>query len=316
MPTWPRNMRKPPSCTFPKLSKVSWRRARGKGVSPSSLALCVWSGLSPHTATLIFMRVGYYQNNPEFGKVAENLERIAVALETTEADLLVLPELCATGYQFGSPDEVRGLAEPVPSGRTTKRLLDLAKHRQMVIVAGLPEQAGTASYNSAVVVGPQGFIGCYRKTHLFFEETLLFTPGDTGFHVWDIGPAKIGVMICFDWYYPEAARTLALKGADIICHPSNLVLPNCPDSMPVRCLENRVFAVTCNRTGSEARHGKDRLTYIGSSEIVSPRGAILHRAPRDQEALCVVEIDPVEARNKSVTPYNDLLRDRRESLYT
>ena len=262
------------------------------------------------------MRVGYYQNDPEFGKVVENLDRIAAAVETAEADLLVLPELCASGYQFVSTAEVRDLAEPVPSGLTTKRLLDLAKHRQMVIVAGLPEQAGTACYNSAVAVGPQGFIGCYRKTHLFFEETLFFSPGDSGFHVWDIGPAKIGVMICFDWYYPEAARTLALKGADIICHPSNLVLPNCPDSMPVRCLENRVFAVTCNRTGSEARHGKDRLTYIGSSEIVSPRGAILHRAPRDQEALCVVEIDPAEARDKSVTPYNDLLRDRRETLYT
>ena len=89
----------------------------------------------------------------------------------------------------------------------------------MVIVAGLPERAGAACYNSAVVVGPSGFIGCYRKTHLFFEETLFFTPGDTGFQVWDIGLAKIGVMICFDWYYPEAARTLALKGAEIICHP-------------------------------------------------------------------------------------------------
>jgi predicted amidohydrolase len=185
----------------------------------------------------------------------------------------------------------------------------------MVIVAGLSERAGAACYNSAVVVGPSGFIGCYRKTHLFFEETLFFTPGDTGFQVWDIGPAKIGAMICFDWYYPEAARTLALKGAEIICHPSNLVLPNCPDSMPVRCLENRVFAITSNRTGSEARGGKDPLTFIGNSEVVAPRGAILHRAPRDQEELCIVEIDPADARNKALTPYNDLLRDRRESLY-
>jgi predicted amidohydrolase len=262
------------------------------------------------------MRVGYYQNNPEFGKVDDNLDRIAAALRTAEADLLVLPELCASGYQFVSKDEVRELSEAVPDGRTTTRLLDLAKQTQMVIVAGLPERSGSVCYNSAVAVGPRGFIGCYRKTHLFFEETLFFNPGDTGFQVWEIGQAKIGIMICFDWYYPEAARTLALKGADIICHPSNLVLPNCPDSMPVRCLENRVFAVTCNRTGSEARHGKDRLTYIGNSEIVSPRGAILHRAPRDQEALCVVEIDPAEARNKSVTPYNDLLRDRREALYS
>lgn len=261
------------------------------------------------------MRIGYYQNNPAFGKVAENLDRISAQIEGVEADLIVLPEFCATGYQFVSQEEVWALAEPVPDGPTTRRLLDLAKRKKMTIVAGLPERAQTVCYNSAVVVGPQGFIGHYRKTHLFFEETLFFTPGNSGFHVWDVGQAKIGVMICFDWYYPEAARTLALKGAEIICHPSNLVLPNCPDSMPVRCLENRVFAVTCNRTGSEARGGKDQLTFIGNSEIVTPSGAILHRAPRDQEDCCIMEIDPADARNKSVTRYNDLLRDRRESLY-
>jgi predicted amidohydrolase len=122
-------------------------------------------------------------------------------------------------------------------------------------------------------------------------------------------------MICFDWYYPESARALALQGADIICHPSNLVLPNCPDSMPVRCLENRVFAVTCNRIGTEARGGKNALTYIGQSEIVGPRGTILHRAPRDRDDLTVLGIDPAEARNKSLNRYNDLLRDRRTELY-
>jgi predicted amidohydrolase len=262
------------------------------------------------------MRVGYYQYAPEFGSVAGNLDRISSRLEETDADLVVLPELCASGYQFVSRDEVEALSEPVPDGATTQRLVAIAKRKGMVIVAGLPERAEGGCYNSAIVVGPDGFMGCYRKTHLFFEETLFFTPGDTGFRVWDIGQARIGVMICFDWYYPEAARTLALRGADIICHPSNLVLPNCPDSMPVRCLENRVFAITCNRTGSEARGGKDRLAYIGNSEIVSPQGVILHRASRDREQLCVLEIDPVEARNKSVTPYNDLLRDRRASLYS
>lgn len=261
------------------------------------------------------MRVGYYQNNPLFGKVEQNLEGITRQLNEAEADLIVLPELCASGYQFASHQEVRDLAEPIPDGPTTKRLLDIAKRKRMVVVAGLPERAGSCFYNSAVAVGPEGLIGCYRKTHLFFEETLFFAPGDTGFHVWDIGSARIGIMICFDWYYPEAARTLALKGAEIICHPSNLVLPNCPDSMPVRCLENRVFAVTSNRTGQEARGGKDQLTYIGNSEVVTPKGTILHRAPRDQEELWVVEINPAEARDKSVTQYNDLFRDRREAFY-
>ena len=261
------------------------------------------------------MRVGFYQYDPQFGEVAKNLDLVTAKLELVEADLMVLPELFASGYQFVSQSEAERLAEPVPDGPTTRRLAEVARQRRMHIVAGLPERAGSRCYNSAVVVGPTGFLGCYRKTHLFFEETLFFTPGNSGFQIWDIGPAKIGVMICFDWYYPEAARTLAVQGADILCHPSNLVLPNCPDSMPVRCLENRVFAITCNRTGSEARGGKDRFTYIGNSEIVTPRGVILHRAPQDRDDLALVDIDPTEARNKNLNRYNDLLRDRRPSFY-
>ena len=261
------------------------------------------------------MRVGYYQFAPVFGEVTRNLDLVTARLDRVEADLIVLPELFATGYQFLSQEEVQRLAEPVPDGETTERLADIAGRRGMTIVAGLPERAGTRCFNSAVVVGPNGFIGCYRKTHLFFEETLWFTPGDSGFQVWDLGIAKVGVMICFDWFYPEAARTLALQGADIIAHPSNLVLPHCPDSMVTRCLENRVFSVTANRIGSEARGGKDRLTFIGMSEVVGPNGCILHRAPREADDLTIVEIDPAQARTKALNSYNDLLRDRRPSLY-
>ena len=229
---------------------------------------------------------------------------------------MVLPELFATGYQFTSKAEVDALAEPVSGGETCTRLADIARDRRMTIVAGFPERDGATCYNSAIVIGPTGVLGCYRKTHLFFEETQFFAPGNSGFQVWDIGQAKIGVMVCFDWYYPESARTLALAGADIICHPSNLVLPHCPDAMVTRCLENRVFAITANRTGVEERGGKPRLTFIGNSEVVSPRGKILHRAPADQDALAIVEIDPHEARNKVLNPYNDLLADRRPELYT
>jgi predicted amidohydrolase len=261
------------------------------------------------------MRVGFYQYDPQFGAVEKNLDQLTARLEEADADLVVLPELCVSGYQFATGEEVQELAEPVPEGPTTRRLMEIAKRRRMHIVAGLPEKDGTHCYNSAVVVGPSGFVGCYRKTHLFYEETLWFTPGDSGFRVWNIGRAVIGVMICFDWYYPEAARSLAVQGADIICHPSNLVLPNCPDSMPVRCLENRVFALTCNRIGSERRGGKESLTYIGHSQIVTPKGVILHRAPRDREELTILEIDPGEARSKQLNSYNDLLRDRRTALY-
>ncbi len=261
------------------------------------------------------MKIGYFQVDALFGEVKRNLDRVAQRLERVDCDLMVLPELFASGYQFVGREEVLALAEPIPDGPTTQRLLEIARARHMHLVAGLPERGQDGCYNSAVVVGPGGVVGVYRKTHLFFEETIFFTPGDTGFRVWDVAGAKVGVMICFDWYYPEAARTLALQGADIICHPSNLVLPNCPDSMPTRCLENRVFAVTANRIGVEARGGKPPLTFIGNSEVVAPNGQILQRAPRDQEEVAVVEIDPAVARKKQITPYNDLLADRRPEFY-
>jgi predicted amidohydrolase len=261
------------------------------------------------------IRVGYFQFAPAFGEAKRNLDYLSAKLEKVEADLLVVPELCTSGYQFISKAEVEALAEPIPDGPTTRRLLEVARLRQLHVVAGLAERSGDRYFNSAILVGPSGVIGLYRKTHLFFEETLYFSPGDTGFTVWDIGGVTLGVMICFDWFYPEAARTLALKGADIICHPANLVLPHCPDAMVTRCLENRTFAIVANRIGFEQRGGKERLTYQGQSEVITPRGKILHRAPVDREELAIVEIDPLEARDKAVTQYNDLLRDRRPQYY-
>ncbi len=261
------------------------------------------------------MKVGFYQYNPIFGDIKGNLHRVSEKIRELQCDVLVLPELAMTGYQFTSTEEVQALSELVPDGETTQTVIKLAKERSMHIVVGLPERKGEQCFNSAVLVGPDGFIGVYRKIHLFFEETLFFTPGDTGFQVWDIGKAKLGLMVCFDWYYPEAARTLAMKGADILCHPSNLVLPNCPESMLTRCLENRVFCITANRVGEEARGGKPALTYIGQSEVVNPRGKILYRASDSQEELHMVDIDVSEARNKSLNPYNDLLRDRKPHHY-
>ncbi len=261
------------------------------------------------------MKAGFYQFNPSFGKKEENIEKVVLAVRETDIDLLVLPEFFATGYQFVSHDEVADLSETIPQGQTTEALLALSREKGIYIVAGLPEMAGDKFYNSAVFTGPEGLIGVYRKTHLFFEETLFFTPGDTGFKVWDTKIGRIGIMICFDWFYPESARTLALMGADVVAHPANLVLPFCPDSMPVRCLENMIFAVTANRTGTEQRKENQSLTFIGKSEIVSPRGEILIRAPEDEEVIMVMDIDPAAARDKSLNQFNDILRNRKPQFY-
>jgi len=261
------------------------------------------------------MQAGFFQFNTAFARKQENLEKIRAATGDISPDLLVLPEFFATGYQFVSKDEVAELAEPIPHGDTTEFLISLSKDRNVYIVAGLPERDGNVFYNSAVLTGPEGFIGLYRKTHLFLEENLFFTPGNSGFRVWDTKIGRIGVMICFDWFFPEAARTLALRGAEVIAHPSNLVLPYCPQSMPVRCLENRVYAITANRIGTEQRKEGPALTFIGQSQITSPRAEILARADADEEVLLTADLDMALARDKKLNQYNDLFKDRRPDLY-
>ncbi len=141
------------------------------------------------------MRVGYFQFAPVFGDIKRNLDTVANRVAQVECDLLVLPELFNTGYQFVSLDEAKALAEDVPGGPATELLLKLAAEQGMHLVAGLAERAGDRLYNSAVLVGPAGLIGVYRKTHLFFVENLFFSPGDTGFPVFDIGPARVGLMV-------------------------------------------------------------------------------------------------------------------------
>ena len=104
-------------------------------------------------------------------------------------------------------------------------------------------------------------------------------------------------------------------GAEVIAHPSNLVLPFCPDAMPVRCLENRVYAITANRTGTEERKEGKALTFIGKSEVVSPKAEILIRAGEEEDALMIVDIDPALASDKKLNPFNDILGDRRPEKY-
>ena len=260
------------------------------------------------------MKAAFIQFDPLFGAVEGNTAKAVAMVEKTEADVIVLPELFNTGYLIVSQEEAFDLSEPVPGGRTTEALCSAARKKGSHIVAGLIERRGEDLFNSAVIVGPTGYIGTYRKIHLFNEEKLWFKPGDIGFSVYDIGSCKIGVMVCFDWFFPESMRVLTLRGADLICHPANLVLPYCQDAMTTRCLENRVFAVTANRTGEERRDGKT-FRYTGVSQITAPDAEVLCRAGADTEEVGVAEIDIALSRNKNLNPYNHILRDRREEFY-
>jgi predicted amidohydrolase len=261
------------------------------------------------------MKVGFYQSNPVFGKVKQNVEEAVQEISRVNAGLIVLPELFNTGYQFVSRQEVSELAEDIPSGYTCQTMMGLAKDQGMFLVFGLPEKDDNSLYNSAAVVGPKGFIGRYRKIHLFSEEKLFFNPGDTGFGVFDIGAAIIGIMICFDWLFPESARVLALLGADIICHPANLVLPYCQKAMVTRSLENGVFTITANRVGTESRGDFEALTFTGESQILDNVGRVLARLEGNDTGVVLADIDPKLARNKSVTARNERFKDRRPEFY-
>ena len=261
------------------------------------------------------MRVGFIQNNPVFGEVEYNLSKVESLLTQYTADLMILPELFSTGYHFLNQKEALKLSEPIPEGPTTQTLTRICDKNQISIIAGIAERDENRSYNSAVVVGPNGYLGKYRKIHLFGTEKNCFDQGDLPLQVFDIGSARVGVMICFDWRFPETARTLALSGADLIAHPSNLVLPHCPQAIITRCLENRVFAVTANRIGTEERIAGNPLNFIGQSQVVDPDGNILCRASETKEETKIVEIDIGKSRNKSINSGDNLFTDRRPDLY-
>jgi predicted amidohydrolase len=260
------------------------------------------------------LKVGYVQFFPFFGKKEENLKKAEKFILKTEADLLVLPELFNSGYIFANKKELESLAEEVPEGKTTESLSKLSQKTKTSLVFGLAEKDKDKIYNSAVLLTPQGKKGVYRKLQLFDQEKYLFSPGDKEPEVFEMDGVKVGMMICFDWLFPEIARILALKGADIICHPSNLVLPYAQEAMLTRSLENGVFTITCNRIGEEKRAGKE-LTFTGKSQIIGPRGKLLLRASQDKEEIGVLEIAPLSAREKKFTQNNFILDDRRPEYY-
>ena len=185
-----------------------------------------------------------------------------------------------------------------------------------MIVAGYPERAGDALYNAAAIVVNGEPVRSYRKIHLFGFERDCFDPGDRPFPVIEHAGLRVGTMICFDWIFPEAARTLALGGADVIAHPSNLVLPGwCQRAMRIRALENRVYTITANRFGTESRPPRPTLNFTGASCIVDPDGEVIADASEGAPALLQTTVDLDLTRDKQIPSGNRLLLERRPEFY-
>lgn len=266
-------------------------------------------------------KVAGVQMDIEFAQVGSNLSKMRDRLKTTTAAgaaLTVFPECTTTGYCFQSLDEAKSIAEP-QDGPTYARVHEMCKELNTFTIYGYLESVGSQIFNSLQLVGPAGAVGSYRKVHLPHLGVDRFTtPGDRPFDIVETPLARIGMNICYDSSFPEAARILAIGGADLICLPTNWpptsgltadVIPN------ARALENHVYFMAINRVGRE--HG---FEFIGKSKICDPRGANLAFANHADEEILYADIDPEWSRQKhlvNIPGEHEVHRmnDRRPDVY-
>jgi predicted amidohydrolase len=258
---------------------------------------------------------------PVFGDLPGNRERAGETIRAAArsgAGLIVLPELCTTGYAFADESQARELGEP-PDGPTVTQWAALAAELGIVIVAGFCELGpGGAAANSAAVLDPTGVRRIYRKSHLWDREQLIFRPGTEPAPVIETALGHIGVAICYDAFFPETMRSLALAGADVIAVPMNSPVTE-PATGPlaievVLALSaahvNHVFVAQADRTGQERG-----IDWAQASVICDPGGHVL-AGPIDGPGTVMAACDLTAARDKSLGPRNDVLADRRTELYT
>lgn len=264
------------------------------------------------------------QMEPVVGEKNRNIRRSVEFIETAAdkgAKLIVLPELCNSGYVFETRAEAFELAEHVPGGPTCQAWSEIAARKQVWLVAGIAERADDKLYNSAVVIGPDGYIGTFRKVHLWNEEALFFEPGNLGFPVFATPIGRIGTFICYDGWFPESYRLCALQGADVICIPTNWVPipgqdPNREAMANILVMgaahSNSVFVAAADRVGTERGQ-----RFLGESLITSYTGwPIGGPASGTEEEIIYADVNLSDARRKrNWNEYNQVLRDRRNDVY-
>jgi len=259
---------------------------------------------------------------PLIGEAEGNRARAEAAIEGAARDgarIVVLPELCNSGYVFADADEARRLAEPA-DGPTVSGWTRLARSHHLVVVGGICELDGDGAVrNSAVLIDGDGLRAVYRKAHLWDREELVFAAGSDPPPVVDTAVGRIGVMVCYDLEFPEWVRLAALDGAELLCAPVNWpAVPRPPGERPGEVVRvqaaaatNRILIAACDRIGPE--RGVD---WIGGSVIVDPDGFPLAGPARSGETVTLIARCRLEnARDKRLNERNDVLADRRPELY-
>ncbi|MGN6319678.1 nitrilase family protein [Trinickia sp.] len=268
--------------------------------------------------------VACVQMEPRVGEKRENIAKSLHYIEQAAkngASLVVLPELTNSGYAFTDREEAFALAEETPSGETVRAWAEAAQRLGVHIVAGLAEREGARLYNSAVFIGPSGYLGTYRKLHLWNNENVFFEPGNYGVPVFDTSFGRVAIAICYDGWFPEVFRLAAAQGADIVCVPTNWV------PMPGQSAEREAMATTLTMAAAHSnglmiacanRIGTERgQSFIGQSLIVGSDGwSLAGPASADGEALLYAEIDLRRTRAaRTLNAFNHVLRDRRIDVY-
>lgn len=268
--------------------------------------------------------VASVQMAPRVGHTAANVERSVRQIEEAAAQgasIVVLPELANSGYVFASRAEAFSLAEPVPDGPSTQAWAEVAQRCKVHVVAGIAERTGDRLYNAAVVLGPNGWLGTYRKLHLWGDEHLFFESGDKGLPVFHTELGRLGVLICYDGWFPETYRLLAMQGVDIVCMPTNWVpMPEQPADRPAMATtlamanahSNGLNIVCANRVGTERGQ-----PFVGQSLIVGAQGwPLAGPASHDAEEILYARINlKASRRARHLNAFNDVLRDRRDDIY-
>jgi N-carbamoylputrescine amidase len=256
-------------------------------------------------------------------------ERVVRAAAGQGAQVILLQELFATPYFcITERAEYFALAQPFDGHPVIARFAALARDLGVVLPVSLFERAGPVHFNSVAMVDADGrVLGRYRKTHIpqgpGYQEKYYFSPGDTGFRVWDTAFGRIGLGICWDQWFPEAARAMALQGAEAILYPTAIGSePPAPgyDSQPHwetvmrgHAAANILPVIASNRIGTETAPEGAAVTFYGSSFVADPTGALLAKAPRGAEAVvtATIDLDAAAALRRSW----GLFRDRRPACY-
>lgn len=262
------------------------------------------------------MKVAIVQFKPIFKQLELNLEYIKNKSENVDSDLICFPEMATSGYFFHTREEIRPFAFDFNSV-IIKTFQDISTKLNRIIIFGFPERSGERFYNSAAIIFPEPELSCvYRKTHLFYKEKLFFEPGDTGYFVKFYFPfdLNLGVLICYDWRFPEASRTLGILGADLIVCPSNLITKVWTIAIPTRALENHLYFMVSNRIGVE-KNNDEQVEFNGKSGIWDYKGELITLASPTDEQVLICEIEPAKARSKKINAFNDIFADRRPKMY-